>query len=168
MHIVHNTDDQNISTAQINSQFKALNADFRAKNADRTQTPDALEGAGHRFAHSVQAGQRDAHADEQESFGADDGVKRASSGGIAPIDPKTHLNVWVCPLGGGLLGYAQFPGGPQNTDGVVINYQAFGTTGTATGAVQQRAHRDARSRALPQSASHLGRHAGLQRLGHGR
>jgi hypothetical protein len=37
----------------------------------------------------------------------------------------------VCPLGGGLLGYAQFPGGPQATDGVVINYLAFGTIGTA-------------------------------------
>jgi hypothetical protein len=35
-------------------------------------------------------------------------------------------------LSGGLLGYAQFPGGPQATDGVVINYQAFGTNGTAS------------------------------------
>jgi hypothetical protein len=34
-------------------------------------------------------------------------------------------------LGGGLLGYAQFPGGPKSTDGVVINYRAFGTMGTA-------------------------------------
>ena len=31
----------------------------------------------------------------------------------------------------GLLGYAQFPGGQPETDGVVINYKAFGTTGTA-------------------------------------
>jgi hypothetical protein len=37
----------------------------------------------------------------------------------------------VCPLSGGLLGYAQFPGGPAATDGVVINTLAFGTTGTA-------------------------------------
>jgi hypothetical protein len=41
------------------------------------------------------------------------------------------LNVWVCPLGGGLLGYAQFPGGPALTDGVVVNYRAFGAGGTA-------------------------------------
>ena len=39
--------------------------------------------------------------------------------------------MWVCPLTGGLLGYAQFPGGPAATDGVVINYRAFGTNGTA-------------------------------------
>ena len=43
-----------------------------------------------------------------------------------------YLNLWVCTLGGGLLGYAQFPGGPARTDGVVILNTAFGTTGTAT------------------------------------
>ena len=67
----------------------------------------------------------------EDDFTHDDGVKKASTGGIAPFKPKTHLNIWVCPLRGGLLGYAQFPGGPQSTDGVVINYQAFGTIGTA-------------------------------------
>ena len=30
-----------------------------------------------------------------------------------------------------MLGYAQFPGGPAETDGVVILHSAFGTTGTA-------------------------------------
>ena len=29
------------------------------------------------------------------------------------------------------MGYAQFPGGPRETDGVVINFTAFGTIGTA-------------------------------------
>jgi hypothetical protein len=40
--------------------------------------------------------------------------------------------VWVCSLSGGLLGYAQFPGGPAQTDGVVVLNRAFGTTGTAS------------------------------------
>jgi hypothetical protein len=30
-----------------------------------------------------------------------------------------------------LLGYAQFPGGPPETDGVVVDYLSFGTMGTA-------------------------------------
>ncbi len=38
----------------------------------------------------------------------------------------------MCTLGGGLLGYAQFPGGSPATDGVVILNTAFGTKGTAT------------------------------------
>ena len=67
----------------------------------------------------------------QRAFTVDDGVKRGASGGKSPINPRSHLNIWVCPLSGGLLGYAQFPGGPAATDGVVINYQAFGTRGTA-------------------------------------
>ena len=37
----------------------------------------------------------------------------------------------MCQLGGGLLGYAQFPGGPAATDGVVILHSGFGTSGTA-------------------------------------
>jgi PKD repeat protein len=52
-------------------------------------------------------------------------------------DPELYLNIWVCPLSGGLLGYATFPNfssldgipafwqGPE-LDGVVINVQAFG------------------------------------------
>ena len=41
------------------------------------------------------------------------------------------MNLWVCKLGGGLLGYAQFPGGKAATDGVVITFTGFGTIGTA-------------------------------------
>jgi hypothetical protein len=131
VHVVHNTDEQNISEAQINSQFKALNADFRAKNADRNQTPEAWKGLVTDARIEFKLVDITRTQTSKSSFGADDGVKRGSTGGIAPVDPKKHLNIWVCPLGDGLLGYAQFPGGPVNTDGVVINYQAFGTTGTA-------------------------------------
>src|SRR4051812_39021004 len=39
VNVVYNTDQQNISQAQVNSQFTAMNKDFRATNADRTGTP---------------------------------------------------------------------------------------------------------------------------------
>ena len=39
--------------------------------------------------------------------------------------------------------------------------------GHGSGAVQQRTDGDARGRSLPEPAAHLGRHAGLQRIGHG-
>ena len=49
-----------------------------------------------------------------------------------PWDPNRYLNIWVCRLGGRLLGYAQFPeGGPLETDGVVILTSGFGVGGTA-------------------------------------
>ena len=131
VHVVYNTAVQNITKAQINSQFRAMNKDFRATNPDRSGTPAAWKGliADTRIKFKLVKVTRTKTT--RTSFATDEGVKKASTGGIAPITPKTHLNVWVCPLGGGLLGYAQFPGGPSATDGVVINYQAFGTSGTA-------------------------------------
>jgi transposase len=69
---------------------------------------------------------------EQTAFGVDDAVKSAATGGVDPWPSDRYLNIWVCNLADGLLGYAQFPGGPPETDGVVILNTAFGTTGTAT------------------------------------
>src|SRR5439155_11449829 len=61
----------------------------------------------------------------------DDAVKSKAKGGASPWPTDRYLNLWVCTLADGLLGYAQFPGGPPKTDGVVILNTAFGTTGTA-------------------------------------
>jgi hypothetical protein len=128
---VYKTDAQNISNAQIKSQFTAMNKDFRATNPDRSQTPAAWQGlvTDSRIQFKLVKTTRTKTASNGFTF--DDKVKKASTGGIAPFSPKTHLNLWVCALTGGLLGYAQFPGGPPATDGVVINFQAFGTIGTA-------------------------------------
>jgi hypothetical protein len=131
VHVVYNTDEQNISTAQIRSQIAAMNKDFRATNIDRSKTPAPWSGLVTDARMQFKLIDVTRTATRKTSFTTDDAVKRTAGGGIAPITPKTHMNLWVCPLGGGLLGYAQFPGGPTATDGVVINYQAFGTNGTA-------------------------------------
>jgi hypothetical protein len=67
----------------------------------------------------------------RDSFGTGDSVKTKAGGGTPPWATDRYLNLWVCNLGEGLLGYAQFPGGPARTDGVVILYTAFGTKGAA-------------------------------------
>jgi hypothetical protein len=131
VNVVYRTDAQNISTSQINSQIKALNKDFRATNPDRNSTPAPWLGLITDTRIQFKLVKVTRTKTTQTSFGTDEGVKIGTAGGIAPFNPKTHLNIWVCPLSGGLLGYAQFPGGPVDTDGVVINYQAFGTNGTA-------------------------------------
>ena len=59
-------------------------------------------------------------------------MKKSAQGGLNPTSPTTKLNLWVCTIGGGILGYAQFPGGSSATDGVVIDSRYLGTTGTAT------------------------------------
>ena len=131
VNVVYRTDQQNISDAQIKSQIAALNKDYRATNPDRNQTPAPWKGliTDTRIAFKLVKVTRTKTT--KSGFGFDDAVKKPSVGGVAPFNPRTHLNVWVCALTGGLLGYAQFPGGPASTDGVVINYQAFGTIGTA-------------------------------------
>ena len=131
VNVVYKTTEQNISDAQIKSQFKAMNKDFRATNPDRNQTPTPWKGLVSDVRLQFKLVKVTRTKTTKSGFGVDDAVKKASTGGIAPFSPKTHLNLWVCPLTGGLLGYAQFPGGPEATDGVVINYRAFGTIGTA-------------------------------------
>ena len=131
VHVVYNTDEQNVSQAQINSQFKAMNKDFRATNPDRSGTPTPFAGlvTDSRVQFKLVKVTRTKTA--QTGFTFDDKVKSASTGGIPPEKPASQLNLWVAPLTGGLLGYAQFPGGPAATDGVVINCTAFGTVGIA-------------------------------------
>lgn len=131
VNVVYNTAEQNISDAQINSQLAAMNKDFRATNPDKTQTPAAWKGLVTDSRIQFKLAKVTRTKTNKTSFSVDEGVKKASTGGIAPFKPKNYLNIWVCNLGGGLLGYAQFPGGPSSTDGVVITYKGFGTIGTA-------------------------------------
>ncbi|MFN8309325.1 MAG: M43 family zinc metalloprotease [Chitinophagales bacterium] len=141
VHVVYNTATQNISDAQVQSQIAVLNADYAATNADRTNTPSAFSGlianTGVQFclAQRTPAGAATSgivrKSTTSTSFIDDDKVKYAAQGGDDAWDATKYLNIWVCNLGGGLLGYAQFPGGAAATDGVVINYTAFGNTGTA-------------------------------------
>jgi hypothetical protein len=131
VNVVYNTADQNISTAQIKSQIAVLNRDFGAKNPDTSKVPAVWTGLVTDTRIKFKLHKTTRTQSSVSSFTQDDGVKAASTGGIAPYQPQKYLNLWVCPLGNGLLGYAQFPGGPTATDGVVITYRAFGTMGTA-------------------------------------
>lgn len=141
VHVVHRIAEENISDAQVQSQIKALNRDYRAKNADKSKVPADWKGlatdANIQFALATQdpGGKKTTGitrtATTLASFRPDDGVKSKKTGGVDPWPTDRYLNLWVCNLGEGLLGYAQFPGGPAARDGVVILYTAFGTQGTA-------------------------------------
>ena len=132
VHVVYSNASENISDAQIASQIEALTKDYRATNPDRSKVPTPWGGLVTDTRMSFKLVDVTRTATKVSGFTTDDAVKSAAGGGIAPVDTKTHLNLWVCPLTAGLLGYAQFPGGPPATDGVVINTEAFGTSGTAT------------------------------------
>jgi Pregnancy-associated plasma protein-A len=131
VNVVHRNEEQNVSMSQIRSQITVLNRDFARTNKDRTKVPEPWKGlsADSRIRFKLVKVTRTETS--RTSFSTDDGVKLASTGGVPPFEPEEHLNLWVCALAGGVLGYAQFPGGPSKTDGVVIDYRAFGTKGTA-------------------------------------
>jgi hypothetical protein len=125
VHVVYSNSQQNISDAQISSQMRVLNDDFRMQNSDASNTPAefAAVAADTEITFSLAGTFR--YADSRSSWGTNDAVKSA----YPPVSPSTHLNIWVCNIGGGILGYAQFPGGNSSTDGVVCSPQYFGTTG---------------------------------------
>src|SRR6267142_3041367 len=141
VHVVWNTASQNISDAQIASQIDVLNRDFRRTNPDVASTPAvflplATDARVEFFLATVSPNGTPTNGIERRqttvtSFSSNDAVKSQAAGGLDAWDANHYLNIWVCQLGGGLLGYAQFPGGSAATDGVVILQSAFGITGTA-------------------------------------
>ncbi|EMR03893.1 zinc metalloprotease [Cesiribacter andamanensis] len=132
VHVLYNTQLQNISDAQIFSQIDVLNADFGGTNPDLSQLPGAFSGLqGTANIHFELANDRIYRKQSsRESWGTRDEMKYSSKGGMDAVDPETHLNIWVCRIGSSILGYAQFPGGNPKTDGVVIDPDFFGTTGS--------------------------------------
>ena len=140
VHVVYKKPKENISLAQIKSQIAALNMDYRATNPDKSKVPAPWQGLVKDPKIKFRLATKDPDGNktdgvvrvqtERAGFGAGDDVKRANRGGSRAWPTDAYLNIWVCTLSGGLLGYAQFPGGPKATDGVVILNTAFGTQGT--------------------------------------
>jgi len=128
VNVLYNTTQQNITLDQINSQIEVLNKDFRAQNADlNTTTAFSTVKSDLNYHFTLKNVVR--KATSKTSWGTRDAMKSSKKGGIDPTSPTTTLNIWVCEIGGGILGYAQFPGGAASTDGVVIGPQYFGDRG---------------------------------------
>lgn len=122
IYVIYANSTQNISDAQVNSQIDVLNADFNDSNYGGALYADRGANVNITFLNPV----IDRRANSTTSWGTNNSVKNAY-----PAQPG-YLTIWVANIGGGILGYAQFPGGSAATDGVVVSPQYFGDTGTAT------------------------------------
>jgi hypothetical protein len=145
VHVLYRTEAENIADAQVRSQIDVLNQDFRKANPDAAKVPEAFASRAADALIEFGLAVRDPAGDPTSGItrtrvsvanfdGTIDEMDRAikaTAGGARAWPADRYLNVWVCSLGGGLLGYAQFPGGPAPTDGVVILNTAFGRAGTA-------------------------------------
>lgn len=132
VNVLYRTTAENISLAQIQSQIDVLNKDFNATNSDFGSVPALFAGVKANVGISFVLDVVNRKSTTKTSWGTNDAMKKTASGGLNPTAPTTKLNLWVCTIGGGILGYAQFPGGASATDGVVIDSKYLGTTGTAT------------------------------------
>jgi hypothetical protein len=131
VNVLYRTAAENISDAQIQSQIDVLNKDYTATNPDFSSTPAEFAGVAANIGITFELKQIIRKSTTKTSWGTADAMKKTSKGGIAPTSPTNNLNLWVCTIGGGILGYAQFPGGAAATDGVAIDSKYFGLSGTA-------------------------------------
>lgn len=147
VHVIHNTSSgaiggKNIPTQQILDQIAVLNEDYRRTNADTTNTPSIYKPVAADVQIEFCLAVRDPDGEPtngilrvynaQPSFDAYDPADEVFMKGLSYWPSDEYLNIWVCDLEAGVLGYAQFPSdisdnqGPAATDGVVIDYSTFG------------------------------------------
>lgn len=138
VHIVYNTEAENIDDTRVYTQINVLNEDFRRLNADTIKTLPGFESVaadvGIEFCLAFYDPYGDSttgiirtYTDTTEwllSFSEE--VKETSQMGDDAWPASSYLNIWVCDLQDGILGYAVSPGASPEVDGVVIDYKNFG------------------------------------------
>lgn len=142
IHIIYRTanDIENISDAQILSQLETLNNDYRHLNSDQTNTPSVFQpfatdcGIEFKLAKRTPDGKSTTGivrypTTRRTPWGKNDEIKMPEKGGVAPWDASKYLNIYVCAIGSGILGYSTMPGTIASLDGVVIDYRYFGAIG---------------------------------------
>lgn len=135
VHILYHRSDENISDENVFNQIRILNESFRRRNADTVNTPLAFREVAADCEIEFQL----ATSDPQRRittgiirkytpltlWNADDRMKFSAEAGDDAWDTKNYLNIWVCNLGRA-AGYASFPGGPAEKDGIVLAFNVFG------------------------------------------
>lgn len=144
VHVIYRTSQENISDAQIQSQIDVLNEDFSASNSDYNNTPSefaTLRSGDTKIRFEMAATDPNGNPtngvtrkySNNSSWGTNDAMKSSAQGGVDAWPTDQYFNIWICNIGGGILGYAQFPGGSASTDGVVISPNYFGSADKGTG-----------------------------------
>ncbi len=134
---------ESVTDAQVMSQIAVLNEDYAQLNTDTAQIPDVWQPVAGDMKISFCLAQRtpdgaptngiDRVKTNRRSFNvsyAAADVKHSASGGADAWNTTDYLNIWVCNLAGDNLGVGTPPVVyPEDEQGVVIQYNAFGTVG---------------------------------------
>lgn len=126
-------DPNEVTDKMIEDQIKVLNRDFAGLNPDSVNILPAFKPLFGKskiqfvLAKRTPANQPTSGIERvvttQQSFSqANNYVKHASTGGANAWNSSKYMNVWVCTLGGGLLGYSTFPGTSSADEQGVVMY----------------------------------------------
>jgi len=136
-HVVWNTAAQNIPDSKLLAQLDQLNLDFAKLNTDFGTVPSVFQPYGADTEVQFCLAQRNPSGQASTgivrvqtsttAFSTNNNVKFTATGGSNAWPRDKYLNIWVCNMSGGTLGYAQFPGGAANTDGIVLLYSSVGS-----------------------------------------
>lgn len=143
VHDVYKNESTVLTSEEVEAVMASVTADFRHQNADTALIRDifrdlATDTEIEFKLHDIIHVQSDATFGFDLLTGLPDHVKDSNAGGSDAVDPDHYLNIWVCNLEDGLLGYAYPPDGLDNwpngsgaaskgIDGVVIGRTAFTT-----------------------------------------
>ena len=141
VHVVWETNTHNISDAQIQSQIDVLNEDYRRTNIDKINTPNVWQTIAADSEIEFCLATIDPNGNPSSGieriqtthgqFGMNSDIHTSSAGGADDWPNDDYLNIWVCNIQSGLLGYASQPSNfIGDGDGLVIGHQYFGRTGT--------------------------------------
>ncbi len=141
VHVLYNTANENISDEQIHSQIAALNRDYRKLSHELNLNGHFSELVADTYIEFSLAvidpkGRATNGIVRKKTsiimYGMDDRIKYSGKGGDDAWDANRYLNIWVGNTAGSIIGYASVIGGPKEKDGIVVRYNAFGTTGSVS------------------------------------
>jgi hypothetical protein len=149
VHVIHNGEaigtGTNISDSQVLSQIKVLNADYQRLNADAANTPSLFQSVAAGIDLEFVLAKQDPEGLPTNGIVRVRGTKTSWTTlqdefvykALSYWPAENYLNIWVLKLADSYIGFAQFPisnlpgldGQPTDrvTDGVVIDYRAFGS-----------------------------------------
>ncbi len=146
VHILWKNAQENITDAQIQSQINVLNQDFRKKNVDLKDVPGNFKALAADceiefcLATKDTLGQPTTGIVRRQTIITEfsssiiRNIYSTALGGSNNWKPENYLNIWVCNMGNNFLGFTS-PLKDATTkpkeDGVIVDYRAFGTIGTA-------------------------------------
>lgn len=135
VHVIHALGEDYPSEEDVNAQLEALNRDFGDVDTGSASSdiPAPFQAVAAKLnlnfclatlenepaVRYLSSGLVEWNA-EQEAF------KFSATGGANVVESKRYLNIWVVDLADGISGYSQWPGGKDDTDGIVIDPDFFG------------------------------------------